>query len=156
MAPLGPAAWAEGRVYLSEAQPGQVLAPGTRLPDGATVVPLLPRLKHYVGSVYLMALARPLGAAASRAVLEEASRCVAFPYPSAFQAVASVLTGASCDARHCFQHTARLLDVAGLTSDLADAGFLEVCREVCALPSASLAGGNRYLAPVQLVYDIDC
>ncbi len=155
LAPLGPPAWASGQVYLSEAQPGQEVMPGARLPDGGVVVPLLPRLKHYAGLFYLMRLARPLCPAASEALLKEAARCVAYPYPSAGQAAVSVLAGAAVDARHCFQHTAHLLDTAGLTQDLADVGFLEVCRAVCGLPGRSLRG-NSYLPPVQLVYDVDC
>jgi hypothetical protein len=164
LAPLGPAGWEAGRVYLSEAQPGHGFMPDlarpgvdVRLQDGSVITPLLTRLKFYMGSAFLMRLARPLARRAAEAVLVEARAlyAAAHPYPSAVQAVYSTL-GGSADARHCMQHTAHLLDVAGLTSAMAETGFLKTCREVCSLPGRALRDGNFYLPPVQLVYDADC
>jgi hypothetical protein len=155
--------------YISETTAGCELAPyraGPGAPPaewhmqpGADLTPLLTRLKYYTGLCHVSHLDRPLGPRQEEALKREAERLrrEAYPYPSTAQAVLG-LFGVATRTRHCFQHVAQLLDVAGLTpagrGSLADAGFLAACREVCELPGRPLPGGYRYGAPVELLYDI--
>jgi hypothetical protein len=155
-------------VYASETQGGAGLMPDPADPArdlylsrGATLVPLLTRLKYYAGSCYLLRLTPPLGPAQAEALKRSAERlCAArHPYPSAAQVVLG-LFGWPSVARHCFQHAAHLLDQTGLAPldrrgrPLEAEGFLGVCEEVASLPGRALPGGRRYLPPVQILYDI--
>lgn len=154
-------------VYLSETQPGLEImpdpkAPATddlRLSRGAVLSPLLTRLKYYTGTYYLVRLATPLDVAREELLKAEAERLqrVQYPYPTLLQILLGIV-GRKTATRHCFQHTAHLLDVARLTpktvAPLADSGFVDVCRAVTGLPGWPLRGGYRYLRPVQLLYDI--
>jgi len=151
-------------VYTSEASMGAHLCaapghPGPRhhsLAPGAALAPLLPRVKNYNGLCFLLRLeGAGLGAAREAAVKAEADRlaAAAHPYPTPLQAAAALL-GWPVKARHCFQHVAHLLEVAGLASGLGEAGLLGACREVCGISGKELAGGRRYSPPLLLVYDI--
>ena len=138
--------------HVCEARPGQHYS----LPPGAALAPLLPRVKHYNGLCFLLRLeGAGLEPAREEAVKAEADRlaAAAYPYPSPAQA-ASALLGRPVGARHCFQHVAHLLDVAGLTSGLAGAGFLRTCHEVCGISGRELPGSRRYSPPILLVYDV--
>lgn len=154
-------------VYVAEAQPALELMPDPgrpgadiRMRHGADITPLLTRLKYYTGDYYVLRLARPLGPAAEEALKREAEhlRRAGPPYPSAWQILLGVL-GRKTRSRHCFQHVARLLDVAGLApaggGPLEAAGFSGVCAEVCGIAGRPLPGGNAYRPPAQLVYDLD-
>lgn len=151
---------------ISEAQGGDALMPDPRCPGrevrmgwGAVLVPFLVRVKNYAGLVYVSRLARRLGPeSAGRlcAAAEEAASSV-YPYPTVSQILLGFV-GRQQAARHCFQHVAHLIDAAGLTpagrgGPLTEAGFIEVCHEVCGLPGRPLPG-NTYGAPVQLLYDV--
>jgi hypothetical protein len=154
-------------VYISEAQPGLEImpdpeAPATsdlRMSRGAVLAPLLTRLKYYTGVYYVMRLARPLDAAREELLKAEAERLqrVQYPYPTLSQIFLGI-TGHKTATRHCFQHTAHLLDRALLTPKgappLGSAGFVDVCRTITGLPGRLLRDGHRYLSPVQLLYDI--
>lgn len=154
--------------YTSESSPGSHLMASPAvdgrarhfcLKAGASLAPLLLRIKHYNGLCFLLRLKGPaLPPEKEEAVLAEAGRLFAeaYPYPSSAHAALSFL-GSSVRARHCFQHVAHLLDIAGLApgpDKLADAGFFQTCHEVCGLPGRPLAGGRRYSKPRLLVYNI--
>jgi hypothetical protein len=153
-------------VYTSEAQMGTELMPNPpgadyRMKKGAASAPMLTRVKHYPGSVYVMRLSRALDPPRERRLKAAADQLHAdgYAYPSASQAFFAAVLGRKVAARHCFQHIAHLLDEVGLTpldreAPLADSGFLRVCREVCGLASRALPDGYYYEPPVELVYDI--
>jgi hypothetical protein len=155
-------------VYTSEAQPGTELMPHPGRPGanyhmkrGAASAPFFPRVKYYTGLVYVVRLSRPLDPERERRLKAAADRLHAegYPYPSALQVCAAGLLGRKAPARHCFQHVAHLLDLAGLAPEgrgapLADSDVVQVCRDVCALPGRALPGGYRYSPPAEIVYDI--
>lgn len=150
-------------VYISEAQPGESIMPKInaagvhRLKPGAALAPFLSRVKYYMGSVFLLRLSRPLAAPRAELLKRTAERLHVdgYPYPSGRQAITSFLFGGKVNARHCFQHTAHLLDVVGLTPNIATAGIRKTCQLVCALGGQALPDGYSYSQPIELVYDVD-
>lgn len=155
-------------LYISEASAGGELMPDPRDPAesnihmhrGADLTPFLTRLKYYTGDCYVMRLSHPLDAGREEKLKSTAERLYAahYPYPTVFQILLG-MAGRSTASRHCFQHSAHLIDEARLTpldraAPLAESGFAAVCREVCDLPGRPLPDGYSYLPPVQLVYDI--
>jgi hypothetical protein len=151
-------------VCVSETSTGSELMPTAdgaevKLPSGATITPLLTKLKYYTGAAYYSRLAPPLDADAAETLKREAERLAVarHPYPPPVHAVLGVF-GRRTPARHCFQHAAHLLDVAGLSprdgAPLSDASFVAAGREVCSLPGRELRGGRSYEPPAQILYDI--
>jgi hypothetical protein len=159
-------------VYIAEAQPGLELMPATpagapngrrgaecRMRRGADLTPMLTRLKFYTGLYYVLRLSRPLDAAREEALRREAERLCRerYPYPSVGQILRGLLGGES-ETRHCFQHVAHLLGVARLDPlgrpPLREAGFCEVCRELCGIAGRPLPDGYYYEPPAQIVYDV--
>lgn len=151
-------------IYISEIEPGGARlmpdpdTPGTEIhmAPGVNSTPLLARVKYYNGIIYVMRLSRALDVGRERA-LKAAARgsCT---YPSLLHGAAELALGLKTGTRHCFQHVAHVVDAAGLTpagAQFADAGFLEVCREICSLGGGRpLSDGYYYEPPVEIVYDI--
>lgn len=151
------------------------LADGFSLPAGAVLSPLLPRLKCYPGTAYLMRLAPGAGApgapegegaaepgAGPAAAIEAA---VAARLGRPFAHPASILLAALLrrPTFHCYGLVSQLIDAALRREDappLSSASVLGVVPAVEALQGAPLldAGGARYsYRPlVEIVYDIDC
>lgn len=154
-----------GELFISEATLDTLPNPETgveeRLPAVACLCPLLPRVRHYPGMVFLMALERPLTPAQEATLVARAR--VETPYPSGLQ-LALPLLGVPVHraARHCIQHVAWLLDEAGLTPPgappLLETGFLKNGGAVLALAGARLGpdGGNAYGPVVELLDDTAC
>ena len=133
-----------------------------RLPAGASMSPLLARLKHYNGFAYLMRLSRALDPARSqtaRALAEHLTR-VGFKYPTPAQFLLGLALGRKAhDARHCGQHVSHILDEIGLTpldqkGRLSELDFVKVGLVLGELPGRPLPDGYYYEPPVRLVYDI--
>jgi hypothetical protein len=161
-----------GVVYLSEATRSTAVMPlagGGVAPTqrGADLTPLLVRLKHYIGTYYLLRLRGPGARRGCDGEREQqlasearALRRAAHPYPTFGEALAESLFGwrAARQPRHCFQHVAHLLAAANLGpadgADLMAAGIGGVCRAVSDIPARPLAGGHAYDAPVLLTYDV--
>ena len=137
--------------------------PGTdyRMKWGADSAPMLTRLKYYTGNAYVMRLSRALDPAREQLLKATAERLhrAGYAYPTSQQAVAAVALGRRAAARHCFQHTAHLIDEVGLTpldrdAPLADSGFIRVCHDVCGLARRPLPDGYCYEPPIELIYDV--
>jgi len=150
-------------VYISEIERGSSLlmpdpdAPGAKIhmAMGVNATPLLTRVKYYNGIIYVMRLSRALDASRERSLKAAARRSCT--YPTLLHGAAELALGLKTGTRHCFQHVAHMLDTAGLTpadAQLADVGFLEVCRELCNLQGRPLLDGYYYEPPVEIVYDI--
>jgi hypothetical protein len=154
-------------ITTSEAQMGAELVPAasatatgaaaaTHMRPGAASAPLLTRIKYYSGRVYVMRLSRELDSARERRLTAAADALhrAEYPYPTAAQACAAAVFGTPAPARHCFQHVAYLLGVAGLGFG-SGAGIIQVCRDVCGIANRPLADGFFYESPIELLYDID-
>jgi len=154
-------------VYLSETQPGVALMPsdvdGVRymMRPGATIMPLLTRLKYYAGQCFLMRLNRNLDTIREEALKVEAEYLCrnSYPYPNGNQALTSMMTCMQTGTRQCFQHVAHILDTVNLTptelsNPLSHQGFLGTCRMMCGINTKTLPDGYKYLPPVELIYDI--
>lgn len=149
-------------VYMSEAQSGLELMPDPNNPDvdirmspGVALTPFLTRTKHYNGGVYAMQLARPLDSESAERITTAAESLYIerYPYPSISQIMLGVTGVGWSGARHCFQHTAYLLSLAGLFKPDFDA--FNVCSEICELSEKPLPReDNYYLQPVEILYDI--
>ena len=157
-------------VHTSEMEPaGIVLMPDPDRPGakihmapGINAAPLLTRIKYCNGVTYVMRISRPLDPDRERA-LKAAAR-EAYVYPTLPRGLAELVLGWRSGSRHCFQHIAHALDAAGLTppgrpprwegAPLADAGFLEVCRDICGLEGRPLPDGYYYEPPVEIIYDV--
>lgn len=150
-------------VTTSEAQMGAELVPAatggaaaTHMRPGAASAPLLTRIKYYSGRVYVMRLSRELDSARERRLTAAADALhrAEYPYPTATGACAAAVFGIPAPARHCFQHVAYLLGVAGLGLG-SGSGIIQVCRDVCSIANRPLADGFFYESPIELLYDID-
>jgi hypothetical protein len=154
-------------VYHSETSPENAFMrtpDGTvcRLPAGASMTPLLTRLKHYNGFTYLMRLSRALDPARERAAraLTEYLTHVGFKYPTLAQFLLGLALGRKArDARHCAQHVAHIIDEIKLTpldqeGGLSDLDFVKVGLALGELPGRPLPDGYYYEPPIRLVYDI--
>lgn len=156
-----------GELFLSEATvdslPNPVTGEEEGLPETAQVNPLMPRLKHYPGMLFLMQLKRRLTpsqeAILRERILEET------PYPSMVQMIKAIFCiPVHRKARHCMQHVAWLLDEMGLTPDdlaengdtLLGTGFFHSSRVVTTLPGRALGpGGTNAYGPVyELLFDV--
>ncbi len=150
-----------GAACLAETHPDPQGGPGSA--GGAQVTPLARRLAAYPGMYFLMTLERPLPPARAAALCARAREPCA--YPSAWEVVRGALGFPAAGTRHCFEQVALLLDAAGLAPDgggpppLSAAGYFGVSRAVTGLPGVPLGAAagapNRYLEPVQLLYDLD-
>jgi hypothetical protein len=157
-----------GELFLSEAAvdslPNPVTGEEEMLPRTAQVNPLMPRLKHYPGMLFLMQLERRLTpsqeAILRERVLEET------PYPSMVQMLKAMFRiPVHRKARHCMQHVSWLLDEMGLTPDdlaengdtLHGTGLFRSSREVTTLSGRALGpGGTNAYGPVyELLFDAD-
>lgn len=148
-------------VGISEATYDEELAPAPggaiEMPNHATIVPALLRLKHYRGTSFWMRLSRPLGpdqALAAGALAAEEN-----PYPGLAALAAFTALGVNIGpGRNCFEHISWILGGLGLIAPsrraLLGAGPIEACRKIIQLPGRALADGYQYLEPVELVYDI--
>lgn len=163
-------------VYLSETSTGSELMPQpqpqphpqlqpqpqreVKLPAGATITPLLTKLKFYTGAAYLSRLDPPLDPGAAERLKLEAERLALaqHPYPPPSHAMLG-LFGLRTEARHCFQHAAHLLDGAGLTplgrtSPISQESFISIGQEICSLPGRPLRGRRAYSGLTQILYDV--
>lgn len=157
-----------GELFLSEAtvdsHPNPETGEEEELPGTAHVIPLMPRLKHYPGMLFLMQLKRRLTpsqeAILRERILEET------PYPSMVQFIKAIFRiPVHRKARHCMEHVAWLLDEMGLTPDdlaengdtLLETGFFRTSREVTTLPGRvlGLGGTNEYGPIYELLFDAD-
>ncbi len=141
----------DGTLHTSEATQGTELGAAGHAAPGADTIPLLARLKYYSGIAHVMQLSRFLSAAAAAAV--RAAAAARHPYPTVGQIAAGAFGGRPA-ARHCFQHVAHLLKVAGLI-DLTDAGFADISRRITGLSGSPLLSDAVYGPVRQLLYDID-
>jgi hypothetical protein len=155
--------YGRGKLSLSEStvdscpdETGRVAA----LPAAAQLTPLLWRLQHYTGMVFLMALERPL-TPKQEATLKQLAQTKA-PYPGVLQTLKGLLLKTPAQERNCMQHTAWLLDELGLTPDalskkggsLQRTGAFGVSRAITRLPGAPLGNNtNRFSAIVELLID---
>lgn len=156
-------------VYTSETSSGSELMPNPDKPGthyymakGASVSPLLTRMKFYQGSIYIMQLSHALDPIRENIIKSTSDNLcmIKYPYPTLAQTVITFATGAKSKSRHCFQHVAHILDEAGLTpinrtTPLADAGFIKVCADVCELPNVPLPDGYYYKPPIHIIYDVN-
>lgn len=158
----------DGELFLSEATvdslPNPITGEEEGLPESSQVNPLLPRLKHYPGMLFLMPLEHPL-APKQEAVLRERI-LVETPYPGMVQILKAIFRfPVHREARHCMQHLAWLLDEMGLTptrlaekgDKLLETGFFRSSREVTTLPGKPLGadGRNAYGPVLELLFDAD-
>lgn len=130
--------------------------------DGASVNPMLTRLKYYNGCVYVLRLSRALDPAREEALKATADRlhAVGCAYPTTAQMAREALRLGRSGGRHCFQHVSYLLDEHGLAplgqgAPLAGAGPIQASRNICGIAGRALPDGYYYEDPVQLIYDID-
>jgi hypothetical protein len=156
----------DGRLLLSESVPQMSIMPDPRRPaeslklarGGSRLSPMLPRLKYYAGHSYWAPLERPLGAEDERALRAAAREY--YPYPGRGHLVRGALGVASSASRHCFQHVGYVLDCAGCAPAgepaLLSRGYVEVLRSVSWIGGKELKNGNRFAAPLSLLYDLDC
>ena len=157
-----------GELFLTESTIDSLPDPLTgveeSLPHGSQVNPLLYRLKHYPGMLFLMPLAKPLSGALEDILRKRAE--AETPYPSMGQMLKAVFRiSTHSRARHCMQHVAWLLDEMGLTPEalaaagdpLLETGFFRSSREVTTLPGKPLGleGGNIYGPVCELLYDLE-
>lgn len=158
----------DSELFISEATVDSLPNPTTGeekgLPERSQVNPLLPRLRHYPGMLFLMSLERPL-TPKQEGVLQDRI-WVETPYPSMVQILKAIFrVPIHTKARHCMQHLAWLLDEMGLTptrlvergDKLLETGFFNSSREVTTLPSKPLgrSGRNKYGPVYELLFDID-
>lgn len=146
----------DDELLASESQGGVELMPGpVYMKSGASLTPLLTRLKYYTGKTYLLRLSHSLDTQREQQLCIVAKNIVGYPYPSSCQIVAGAI-GIGVNARHCFQHVAYLLKAIDLLPCNADiSNFLQICRDVCALDEAQLPDNYYYDSPVEVLYDID-
>lgn len=158
-----------GEFFLSEATldslPNPVTGEEEGLPSASQVNPLMHRLKHYPGMLFLMQLEDPL-TPEQEALLREGA-LVETPYPSMVQMMLQAVFRLPVHekARHCMQHVAWLLDEIGLTPDdlaengdtLLGTGLFHSSRVVTTLPGRALGpGGTNVYGPVhELLFDAD-
>jgi len=146
---------------------------------GVDEVPLLTRIKYHKGKVYIMRISQPINNDIETRIKKKAFQllCSNNPYPTTKQAAYALLgisPGYSVNMHnqvvkpnHCFQHVAHILDAADLAPVQIDAdgammpgppihqaGFTQVCRDICNLPGKMLWGGYSYDVPLEIVYDI--
>ena len=154
-------------VYLSETSLGSEIMPSDvdgvshMLSPGATISPLLTRLKYYTGQCFLMRLNRNLDPIREESLKAEAEYLCrnSYPYPRMRHVLTAILTGKQTGKRQCFQHVAHLLDTINLTptdlsNPLSHQGFIRTCRIMCDLHTKTLPDGYKYSPPVELLYDI--
>ncbi len=152
-------------LYISESTQGTEVMPDTNDPEieymssaGSTMTPLLTRLKHYVGQMFLMSLSAPLDPGRKEKLVETAENSVGYPYPNALQGIAGALK-IRTSSRHCYEHVAFILDESDLSplgsKGLYNEGFLGTAHAVANLHEKSLPDNYHYFPPKKILYDID-
>lgn len=156
-------------VYTTETQTKCEIMPNPDVPGtdyymkkGAALAPMLTRVKFHSGMSFVMPLSHALDPEREQVLKNTADQLhkIGYPYPTIKQGIASMVFGCKTSTRHCFQHVAHLLDVAGLTplnqdKPLAELGFLQVCQIISNLANCALPNGYHYGRPIRLLYDID-
>jgi hypothetical protein len=119
---------------------------------GAYIFPLLFRLKHYDGNIYLMRLNKELDKDRLAILQDETKQVIGHPYPSLKTKALSSL-GISDNSRHCFQHVGHILKKLNLIPENTDLGLVS-STDLSSLYEVPLEDGYKYSYPEQLVYDI--
>ena len=133
------------------------------LPDqmGTTLLPLIPRLQSYVGTVHIMKMKGPLSDEQTAVLNEQVF--IYEKYPSPYTFVLNYIMrpfGAKMDAQsHCFSHVAKLLDKIGLTppelvaqnKQIFDLNLTRIAKTITTLWKHM---PDVYQEPVNLLVDI--
>lgn len=119
---------------------------------GAFIFPLLYRLKHYDGNIYLMRLNKPLSREKIDKLFNISNEIIGWPYPS-LKSKALSMIGISDKSRHCFQHVGHLLTEIGLVPKNINLGLVS-STDISSIYGIKLMDGYEYKYPIQLSYDI--
>lgn len=156
-----------GHFLLSESTLGCELMPDPDNPSrelmsdpGASLAPLLARLKFYSGQYCLMSLSEPLPPDRKRKLEQLVKTVRGFPYPGLWDMLRG-LCGFKVASRHCYLHVGWLLDQVGLSpaagGSLYGSGFLDSSRRISNLAGTALGGGEHcyyYHEPRFVLYDL--
>lgn len=119
---------------------------------GAHVFKLLARLKNYDGSFYLMRLNKPLDKQREDLLIETANSATGHVYPG-LKAGLKYLLGMNDESRHCFQHTAFLLEKINLLPKDFKPDFIS-SAQISSFYKIELPDKYMYQFPVQLLHDL--
>lgn len=156
-----------GHFFVSESTLGCEIMPDPKDPGrelmseaGASLTPLLTRLKYYSGQYCLMSLNQPLPQDRKRKLEKLAKNVRGHPYPG-FWEILRGLYGFKINSRHCYLHVGWLLDQVGLSpttgATLYNSGFLGSSRRISNLAGTPLGDGGEYCyhKPRLVLYDFD-
>ena len=141
-------------IEMAEMTYGGKLCPGGEKRYNFNYVPVLTRIKHYNGRVFLMRLNKPLDDERISLVKNFTEKNMDIKFPSMPIMAKEFICGRSDIYKHCFGYIYKLLEYINMLPKGSEYGVFSCARKITKLHENKLPDGYRYEEIKELVYDI--